>query len=118
LNTRAERRARLRSLLFPKEYQANSPQEQKQTARKKSDELASFAGNRKRSYVRRIENAHPSARLYAQRHAVNSFETRGAAQKRGSRQMAKNKKAYLPVFMRKNPERARYSDVEKGIWYR
>jgi hypothetical protein len=118
LNTKAERKARLRSLIFPKEYQANSPQEQKRTAKRMSDNIASFTGKRKRAHIRHIENAHPSSRLYAKRHRINSIEDRTAAQRKGSKQMAKNKKAYLPVFMRKDPKKSKYSDIEKGIWYR
>jgi hypothetical protein len=118
LNTRAERRARLRSLIYPKEYQANSPAEVKEKARKQSDKIASFSGKRKRSYRRKVENAHPSSRAYSDRIALRSMDARGAAQRKGARQVARNKKSYLPVFLRKNPEKSKYADVEKGIWYR
>ena len=116
LNTKAERRARLRSLIHPKEYQANSPQEQHAKAKRKSDEIAGFAGKRKRSSRRKIENAAPSSRAYNNRIALTSMNARGAAQKRGARQVARNKKSFLPVFMRKKTPKSKYDDVEKGIW--
>lgn len=118
LNTKAERRARLRSLIHPKEYQANSPQEQKNRARQKSDEIASFSGNRKRSARRHIENATPSSRPYNNRIALKSMASRETARRKGARQVARNKKSYLPVFLRKKAPKSKYSDIEKNMWYR
>lgn len=118
LNTKAERQARLRSLLHPKEYQANSPQEQKQRARQKSSEIASFSGSRKRSARRHIENATPSSRPYNNRISLRSMEGRESARRKGARQVARNKKSYLPVFLRKKPTKSKYNDIEKNLWYR
>ncbi len=114
LNTAAERRARIRSFFFPGQYQANTPSEKLKKMRSKSEELAKYSGVLKaRKYNKRM---HPSAR-YLGKYYLASMSERSDFHRKTTLELARSRRDYMPVYLKKRPEKPRYNrDVEKGIW--
>jgi len=114
LNTAAERRARIRSFFFPGQYQANTPSEKLKKMRSKSEELAKYSGVLKaRKYNKRM---HPSAR-YLGKFYLASMSERADFHRKTTLELARSRRDYMPVYLKKRPEKPRYNrNVEKGIW--
>ena len=114
LNTAAERRARIRSFFMPGQYQANTATEKLKKMRSKSAEIAKYDGIVKhRRYNTRM---HPSAR-YLGKYQLASISERSDFHRRTTMELARSRKDYMPVYLKKRPEKPRYNrDVEKGLW--
>jgi hypothetical protein len=114
LNTAAERKARIRSFFFPGQYQANTPTEKLKKMRSTSAKIARFEGKiKERQYVRTM---HPSAR-HLGKFSLASMDDRQSFRERTARQLSRDKRAYLPVYLKNKPPKPRYNkNVEKGLW--
>ena len=115
LNTKAEKRARIRSFFHPGEFVANTPKEQHDKARDVSGDIASFKGKKRRHKVE-VKNAHVSSQAENSKRSIRSYESRESTRKRTAFFMRWNRKRLLPVWMRKKEKKAKYDDVEKGLW--
>lgn len=114
LNTKAERRARVRSFFFPEGYAPNTQMEKHVKARHASRRMADWRGDiplRKRG-----SNMHPSA-AYLGRAGVKSLEAKERYRKKSLKRNRRNKKENLPVYMRDSPDKPKYDkNTERGIW--
>ncbi len=116
LNTRAEKRARIRSFFHPDEFVANTPKEQMNKRRDMSGDIADFKGKKRRD-KREEKNAHASTVALNSKRKVRDYENREGNRKRTAFLLRWNRKGLLPVWMRKKDKKAKYDDVEKGLWY-
>lgn len=113
LNTKAERRARIRSFFRPGDYPPNTPEEKIAKARRNSKLAYEYKGD---IVVRRKnKNMHPSS-AYQGGKVKNSYNQKERHRKRMLKRSRGNKKENLPRFMRKKESKPRYDDVEKGLW--
>lgn len=114
LNSRNERRARIKSIFYPNKYPANSPEEQKIDARNTSRKLADYKGE---LAVRRSgKNMHPSAKWLGGQ-SSKSLAAKNRYRKRMLRQNRSNSKSNLPIYMRKEPKKPKYDkDIARDFW--
>jgi hypothetical protein len=79
-----------------------------------SGKIAKYDGNlKRREYVRGM---HPSAR-HLGRFTLASMDDRSAFREKMARTLSRDKRAYLPVYLKDRPQRPRYDKkVEKGLW--
>jgi hypothetical protein len=116
LNTRAEKRARIRSFFHPDEFVANTPREQRNKARDMSGDIAGFQGKKRRG-KHEVKNAHFSTIAENNKRGIRNYENRENTRKRTAFLMRWNRKSLVPVWMRKKEKKAKFDDVEKGLWY-
>jgi hypothetical protein len=114
LNSAAERRARIRSFFMPGKYQANTVSEKLKKMKEKSSEIARYEGVvKQRKYNTRM---HPSAR-YLGKYQLASMSERSDFHRKTTMELARSRRDYMPVYLKKRPEKPRYNrDVEKGLW--
>jgi hypothetical protein len=114
LNTAAEKKARIRSFFFPGQYQANTPAEKLKKMRSVSGKIAKYDGDIKRREYKR--SMHPSAR-HLGRYTIASMDDRAEFRERTARKLSRDKRAYLPTYLKDRPQKPRYNkNVEKGLW--
>lgn len=115
LNTKAEKRARIRSFFHPDEFVANTPKEQRAKARDVSGDIAGFHGKKRRHKIE-VKNAHASSQAENSKRNIRSYESRESTRKRTAFLMRWNRKRLIPVWMKKKEKKAKYDDVERGLW--
>ena len=116
LNSKTEKDLRLQRLLHPNAYLPNNPKDKADRQREKSKAIASFDGKFSRKDNKNVL-AHNSAIALNAKNDVTSYGKLDNARRKGARKIARDKKRFLPQFLRKKEEKPKFADVEKGIWY-
>jgi len=116
LNTKAEKDLVLQRLLHPNAYLPNNPKDKSNREREKSKTIASFNGKFSRKDNKNVL-AHNSAIAMNAKNDVKSYSQLDNARRKGARRLARDKKRFLPQFLRKKEQKPKFAEVEKGIWY-